>query len=306
VKGRTSTSLDPLDSPSVTQVCDASADSATVFFGNTFDSNGLIVYQERQQSVKNTMNEPRDGWSKAEIICTALGAIVLPAALFVVGNRLTTQQESAAEAGRQAERLTALLQPLASENPRERRLAIEVIGYLGQNRQLPMELLQVLLNIARTEPDSGVAQDVSQALARVEQGNPSLAPLIQKDLKSLQARLYFHIDTESQRAAAQTLATQIASVQGLDLVVPGIERVAWRNRSELRFFKKTDQQEAARIVQDLRRFGAAVSVRDLSARYEGSDRIRPRHFELWLGDDFPEGSSSDPRTGRPRPQAPGP
>jgi hypothetical protein len=252
------------------------------------------------------MNEPRDGWSKAEIICTALGAIVLPAALFVVGNRLTTQQESAAEAGRQAERLTALLQPLASENPRERRLAIEVIGYLGQNRQLPMELLQVLLNIARTEPDSGVAQDVSQALARVEQGNPSLAPLIQKDLKSLQARLYFHIDTESQRAAAQTLATQIASVQGLDLVVPGIERVAWRNRSELRFFKKTDQQEAARIVQDLRRFGAAVSVRDLSARYEGSDRIRPRHFELWLGDDFPEGSSSDPRTGRPRPQAPGP
>jgi hypothetical protein len=241
------------------------------------------------------MDEPRDLWSKAEIICTALGAIVLPMALFVVGNRLTAQQEAAAEAGRQAERLTALLQPLASENARERKLAIEVMGYLGQNKQLPVELLQVLLNIAKTEPDSSVAQDVSQAIARVERANPDLRTLIQSDLKTQQARLYFHINDESQRSPAQTLATQIANGQGLDVLVPGIERVNGPDRSELRFFKKTDQAEAARIAQALARLGTAVSVKDLSARYESSDRIRTRHFELWLGDDFPATARPAPR-----------
>jgi hypothetical protein len=34
--------------------------------------------------------------------------------------------------------------------------------------------------------------------------------------------------------------------------------------------------------------GVRVVVRDLSSRYEGSLRIRPRHFELWLGNDFPK------------------
>src|SRR5262245_22060102 len=111
--------------------------------------------------------EARDGWSKAEIIFTALGAIVLPAALFIVGKRLAAQQESAAEAGRQAERLTVFLEPLASENPRERKLAIQVMGYLGENNQLPKELLPVLFGIVETDTNSEVAQEAVRALGQI-------------------------------------------------------------------------------------------------------------------------------------------
>jgi len=85
---------------------------------------------------------------------------------------------------------------------------------------------------------------------------------------------------------AQQLAAKVVD-QGLDLVVPGIERVQGPDQSEIRFFKKADQNEASRIAEAFQRLGVPVRVRDLSPRYETSERIRPRHFELWLGNDFP-------------------
>ena len=141
------------------------------------------------------MSEPRDLWSKAEIVFTAIGAVILPIVLFIVGTSLTRQQEAAADAARmqqeaaaqaarEAERLTGLLQPLASENERERRLAIEVAGYLAKTNQLPLELYPVLVSIVRSEgQSSGIAQEASQVLASVEEKNPELRTQIQADLQ---------------------------------------------------------------------------------------------------------------------------
>jgi hypothetical protein len=233
------------------------------------------------------MSGDRDGWSKAEVIFSALGALVMPVALLVIGGWITTQQEAAAEATRQAERLTSFLGPLASDNPRERRLAIEVAGFLAQKGQLPLELVPALVSIVQNDADSQTAQAASQALAQVEATNPQLRPQIQTDLNALQARVYFHITNESQRAAAQRAASQLAT--GQDLTVPGIERAQGPNQSELRFFKKADRAEADRLAEMLKRLGVAAVVRDLSGRYDTSDKIRPRHFELWLGPDFSKG-----------------
>jgi hypothetical protein len=233
------------------------------------------------------MSEERDGWGKAEVLFSALGAVVMPIVLLVVGSWLTKQQESTAEATRQAERLTSLMQPLASENPRERQLAIEVAGYLADRGQLPLELVPVLVNIVKSDTDSSTAQAASQALARVEQRTPQLRNEIQADFKELAARLYFHIGNESQREAAQRLASQLRA--GPDaLVIPGIQRIQGPGRSELRFFKKAERTQAEKIAERLRQLRVPVELRDLSGRYETSEQIRPRHFELWLGPEFPQ------------------
>jgi HEAT repeat protein len=237
------------------------------------------------------MGEPRDRWSKAEILLSALGALVMPVVVLIVGQWLTAQQQMMADATRQAERLTSLLPPLASDNPRERRLAIEVAGYLAQSGQLPLELVPALVNIVGTDGNAKTAQAASQALANVEQANPQLREQIQSDIKAFPARLYFHIGNEAQREAARRLASAVRTSLGQELVVPGIEKVPGPSQSELRFFKKAERQDAEKIAETLRAMGVPVEVRDLSARYEGSPQVRPQHFELWLGDNFTGGKS---------------
>ena len=179
-----------------------------------------------------------------------------------------------------------MIEPLASENLRERLIAIKVAGYLAEMNELPLELLPVLEDLAKSDPSAVAAQAASAAVEQVKQANPALQPQIEASFEQLPARIYFHIDTESQRARARSVATRLTEALGSGFVVPGIERKRGPTRSELRFFKSGEAAEAGRIAAKLAELGVGVELKDLSARYEASSEIRPRHFELWLGDDF--------------------
>ena len=67
------------------------------------------------------------------------------------------------------------------------------------------------------------------------------------------------------------------------LVVPGIELKAGPQNTELRYFKREEEEEAQSIVDALSELGIRVILTDLSARYQDSTGIRPRHYELWFG-----------------------
>jgi hypothetical protein len=54
-------------------------------------------------------------------------------------------------------------------------------------------------------------------------------------------------------------------------------------RSELRFFRQTEAEQAQHGLALLKRAGLAVALTYVPG-YEDSNKIRPRHFELWLAE----------------------
>jgi hypothetical protein len=106
---------------------------------------------------------------------------------------------------------------------------------------------------------------------------------------TLPSRVYFHIRDEQQRPGAEQLKRRLEQREP-GLRVPGIERidVGPTRSSEMRFFHDGEREEAARIAQVLRDEGVGdLAVKKIGG-YEGSTKIRPRHFELWLKSDAAE------------------
>jgi len=139
-------------------------------------------------------DEPRDKWSKAEVVSKAVGGILLPVILLYVGNLYTSRQETANNARldhdqknelaqRNADRVTTFLNHLSSNNPTERKLTLQVIAYLAEVNEFPEELLTVVISSA-DDKDPEVAREGSSALARVAASNPDKAKAIAKAAES--------------------------------------------------------------------------------------------------------------------------
>jgi hypothetical protein len=139
-------------------------------------------------------DEPRDKWSKAEVVSKAVGGILLPVILLYVGNLYTSRQEAANTARlehdqkrelaqRNADRVTTFLNHLSSTNPTERKLTLQVISYLAQANEFPEELLTVVISSV-DDKDPEVSLEGSSALARVAESNPDKAKAIAKAAES--------------------------------------------------------------------------------------------------------------------------
>ena len=169
---------------------------------------------------------------------------------------------------------------------RSGRLAVEVAGYLAKEGQLPLELMPALVDAVKDDPSSATAQAASGALAELEAANPTIRDEIKSGLQTLHARVYFHVNEESQRDSANQLAKKLTAQLGEGFLVPGIEARRGPRKTELRFFKQAAKDEAEEILAALKSLKINVVLQNLSSRYESSTKIRPRHYELWLGDDF--------------------
>ncbi|NCQ92837.1 MAG: peptidoglycan-binding protein [Microcystis aeruginosa LG13-03] len=137
-------------------------------------------------------DKKRDIWSKGDIIVKGLSALLLPLVIFC----FTRQQQQASEerlrqekaadlAQRNADRTANLLKNLASDNKRERLLAINLIGYFADSEQLPSEVKPVLISTFLNDDDLDVKEAATRVLAKKE-FKTSLyfeAQLILKDLK---------------------------------------------------------------------------------------------------------------------------
>src|SRR5688572_24060408 len=90
----------------------------------------------------------RDWWDKADIVGKLLSALIIPFALLIVGNLINaaaTEREAFRQEGERAadeerrriDRADALLEGLASDSERRRRLTISWARYLDTVKQLP-------------------------------------------------------------------------------------------------------------------------------------------------------------------------
>ena len=232
------------------------------------------------------MSEPRDFWSKVDITLKAISGIAIPLSVFWIGHQHSIQQEQAATSKRQVELVNSLLGPITSENARQRELAIKVAGYLAAKNELPLELVPAMISLAQTDPESKTAQAASDALAQVETSSPQLRKNIDQAFRSGPARIYVHIRDADQRSSASKLSSNVTSALGGDFIVPGIQQVVGPRTSELRYFHKAEKEEAEKIRNEFEKFNIKLKLQDLSPDYEDSTKIRPRHYELWLGTDF--------------------
>jgi hypothetical protein len=106
---------------------------------------------------------------------------------------------------------------------------------------------------------------------------------LREQREQIAASLTVHIRDESQREQAAALAEALYRDNYL---VPGIQLVPVGPRqSELRFFRKAEQDTASelanRLNADLPKDSARIDVKYIPG-HEASKQIRTNHFELWL------------------------
>ncbi|HEY0078457.1 MAG TPA: ATP-binding protein [Pyrinomonadaceae bacterium] len=172
----------------------------------------------------------------------------------------------------------ALMQDLSSDNAEDRRAAVENVRRLAQEETLPHALVPAIEELLeKNEPAQ--AKEISVLLRKAksvhtvpDDDNPAtLSPII-----------FLQITDERMRGDAKKLEAQL---EEKDYTVPGIERVARGPKArELRYFRKSDEQEAASIANQLNNSGWATVNLKYVPGYENAKVIRPRQYEFWFED----------------------
>jgi len=108
----------------------------------------------------------RDGWGKLGLVSQIASSLLLPVLLFVASQNYTHHRDLSDQAQRNADRMTAMLGHLSSENPRERLLALQFVEQLAHSNQFPPELVPIVLATAG-DSNVTVAKAASQLLTDV-------------------------------------------------------------------------------------------------------------------------------------------
>jgi hypothetical protein len=140
---------------------------------------------------------------------------------------------------------------------------------------------QALEIAKKAENGTASTSEIEEKIRLVEKAtalNQSLIPTAnQVDLKP---RVYFHIRDENQRAQAKRLSGELE--RSASVVVPSVQRVdVGPSATELRYFKRVEEQEARQIASALSSLGLKVETKYVEG-FESSTKIRPRHYELWI------------------------
>ena len=166
----------------------------------------------------------------------------------------------AAIADRQIKVLDIFGEKIASKEPSERILA-----------------LNILMSV---EPDLG--GKLAKAVGDTEK-NPEVKERAQEVARALTpAKIYMHIRTEVDRRDALRIA-EMLQLRGF--TVPSIQSNSYAGQvSELRYFQRSGEQEASRIAGLLRAMGLRIDLRYVGG-YEKALSERPRQYGIWLAAD---------------------
>lgn len=229
-----------------------------------------------------TPREERDGWGKAEITFGAIGAlgsILIPIALFVLGRQLTNQQQEQSDAQLKADRVERMLSHLASTNDYERKLTIKALGYLASVDQFPRELVSAVVEVASSDSHEDVSNTATAVLQTVRDSKEAdAARVAQQGLDKLPPRVNVHVQASDPNADAA-----IADLKR-DNVVVAVQQAtappaAAATKTELSYYRKEDKDKAEEIARSLALKGIQAELRDRSQQVEAKT-VRPRGFDL--------------------------
>ncbi len=195
------------------------------------------------------------------------------AAVGVMGTYFLTQQQQSnalakADADRQVKILEIFAEKITSPDERERILGLRLLEAVDPD--LAAKLAHA---VAEGEKEDSKVQQVAYQVARQAEAIARFEP-----------RVFLHHRGEEGLEIANRLR------EGLEregIVVPGIEGMGATSPrvSELRFFRKSEEEQAHRIFEilnrDLVQNPIPIEVKYVEG-HEESKSVRKMHFELWL------------------------
>jgi hypothetical protein len=204
--------------------------------------------------------------------------ILMPMVVAGVGiwgtHLITREQEQNAQikaiADRQVKLLELFADKITSKDDSQRILA------LGLLKAMDGDLAAKLASAAvEAEPEGSKVRNFAAAAAAEATARARLSP-----------RVYMHVQNDDDRPAVRKLS-DLLEKQGV--VVPGIQQVGSKapKDTQLRYFRKTEKDEAQRIASILGSAAVRVTVNYISG-YEDSNAIRPMHFEIWFSPGEPK------------------
>jgi len=169
-----------------------------------------------------------------------------------------------AEADRQVKILEIFAEKVASNDQQERILALRLLDALD-----PALAEKLASAVVAAEPEESEVRKVADEVALEASAKARFLP-----------RIYIHIRSDKDRELARAVGERL---KALDFVVPGIERLVEKGpeRSQLRYFRQSEAEEARRIFELLREMGIELELKYVPG-YEDTDAIRPGHFEIWF------------------------
>jgi hypothetical protein len=151
---------------------------------------------------------------------------------------------------------------------------------MKQNQEKIEAQSLVLAALAKANADAP-----AKTTAQQEEKQQRIELSIPKDINArlVPARVYFQIQREDQRRHASEVARQL---QDNGYLVPGIENVGQKasGPTQLRFCASDEaaRQDLDQITNLLLKLSIRVKQQSISK----CGNIRPRHYEVWFGDDF--------------------
>jgi hypothetical protein len=224
-------------------------------------------------------------WTSVFAIIIALGGLVAQNVLSAIkSEQAKLDQMNAEEQMKQAlkKKDSATTEIAAAEY----RLKVAQSDYAAIQAQLDSTkatLVQINKSVeALRTPEPGIA--VSAVNNRQIEKIKVLTSEAQKELSSVRARVYIQITGEEQRRPAAALQRRL---EASGYIVPGIENVAEKAiipaRTEVRYNRDEERDEAFRILQILKDAGLKVDVKDEPTRIPGSGKgTRAGHYEVWF------------------------
>ncbi|MEY4589408.1 MAG: hypothetical protein RL497_1484 [Pseudomonadota bacterium] len=153
-----------------------------------------------------------------------------------------------------------------------------VDGHVTELREAEKKALVIAKKAEEGTASPAEIEEKTRLVEKVSTLNQSLISTTSRT--DLKPRVYFHIRDESQRAKAQHLADEMEGRE--NVIVPGVRQVdVGPTVTELRYFKNAEEQEAKKIASSLTSLGLKVEARYVQG-VESSNKIRPRHYELWI------------------------
>lgn len=207
--------------------------------------------------------------------------IVLAAAGAIVGYYFSFQRQ-------QNEDIRLIVELSTSEKEYHRQLGGALAVAFYEDERIPEQFFTAVVKSSALVENKALAESIVAAASFAVESRSETAGVqqaIATARATLPIRIYFHIQRPEDREAARELEMRVEreSLEGVEIVVPGIELKNGPSQSELRCFRAA---ECERFGEQLRTIfdeaGWPVALKNMSAKYETSTSIRPNHFEAWF------------------------
>jgi hypothetical protein len=101
--------------------------------------------------------------------------------------------------------------------------------------------------------------------------------------------LWIHVRNEGQESLAQQILNEMVKIPSDQWTIEPkpVQKVdSGPSRSQLRYFKQQERQQAQVLLAALRTLIPQLDIADLSGTYENAEWIQQGHYELWLAPDL--------------------